>query len=163
MEYILGPKDRSACVFCTYGAHGAPDFRGDLTLFANEHVLVTLNRYPFAAGHLLVIPRRLHVADLTDLGQETHDELFRVVTRSAERLKRAVKAEGLNIGLNLGAPAGAGIAEHLHVHIVPRWPGDTNFMPVLADVRVMPQALDATWKHLHPYFADLPGEHPDPG
>jgi ATP adenylyltransferase len=83
--------------------------------------------------------------------------LFRLVTQSCERLRKAVRADGLNVGINLGASAGAGIAEHLHVHIVPRWPGDTNFMPVLADIRVMPQALDATWRHLSPFFADLPG------
>jgi predicted PurR-regulated permease PerM/diadenosine tetraphosphate (Ap4A) HIT family hydrolase len=161
MEYILGPKNRSGCVFCAYAEHETTAFRDDLTLFADELSYVTLNRYPFAAAHLLIIPRR-HVAGLADLTPAEHDGLFRLVTASATRLKEAVKADGLNIGINLGASAGAGIAEHLHVHIVPRWPGDTNFMPVLADVRVMPQSLDATWKHLRPFFDDLPGQHPSP-
>ena len=159
IEYILGPKDRTGCVFCAYASHETTAFREDLTLFATDRTLVTLNRYPFAAGHLLVMPRA-HVSDLSALTAEDHDDLFRTATRAAERLKRAVKADALNMGMNLGAEAGAGIAEHLHVHIVPRWSGDTNFMPVLADVRVMPQHLDATWSHLHPYFADLPGAHP---
>jgi ATP adenylyltransferase len=159
MEYILGPKERTGCVFCAYAGHEPEHFPTDLTLFANEHALVTLNRYPFAPGHLLIIPRR-HESDLWALKGDEHGAVFRLVTAAAERLKQAVKADGLNIGLNLGASAGAGIAEHLHVHIVPRWPGDTNFMPVMADVRVMPQALDATFRHLAPYFADLVGDHP---
>lgn len=159
MQYILGPKTRGGCVFCAYASHGVEQFADDLTLFAGEHAFVTLNRYPFAAGHLLVMPRR-HEADLWSLTDVERDELFRLVTAASERLRRAVNADGLNVGLNLGASAGAGIAEHLHVHIVPRWPGDTNFMPVLADVRVVPQALEATHRHLAPFFSDLPGQHP---
>jgi ATP adenylyltransferase len=97
------------------------------------------------------------VASLEDLSLEDHDALFRVVRESCVRLKRALKAEGLNVGLNLGAAAGAGVAAHLHVHVVPRWSGDTNFMPALADTRVMPQALEATQAHLEKFFADLDG------
>ena len=159
MEYILGPKEKGRCVFCVYESHGPEEFRADGTLFADEQAFVTLNRYPFAAAHLLVIPRR-HVSRLTDLEPAEHDALFRLVTAASARLEKAVSCEGMNIGLNIGASAGAGIAEHLHVHLVPRWSGDSNFMPVLADVRVMPQALEKTWEHLAPYFADLPGKHP---
>ncbi|MCU0681043.1 MAG: HIT domain-containing protein [Polyangiaceae bacterium] len=158
--YILGPKNHSRCVFCDYAGHGPEHFREDLTLVADDRVLVTLNRYPFAAGHLMVMPRA-HVADLSELSPEDYDHLFRMVGQAASRLRAAVKAEGLNVGINLGAAAGAGIADHLHVHVVPRWQGDTNFMPVLADVRVMPQALDETWKHLYPHFRDLPGQRAD--
>jgi ATP adenylyltransferase len=125
-----------------------------LVVVRTAHAQVMLNRYPFAAAHLLVIPHK-HTSALEELDDEEHDALFRLVRATVVRLKRAVKCEGLNVGLNLGAPAGAGIAEHLHVHVVPRWSGDTNFMPVLADVRVVPQALDATRAHLAPYFADL--------
>ena len=143
-------------MFCRYAASDPSAYAADLTLVANEHAFVTLNRYPFAAGHLLVIPRK-HTSDLGALSDAEYDGLFRLVRASAERLKRALKAEGLNVGINLGSVAGAGIAEHLHVHIVPRWAGDTNFMPVLADARVVPQALEATWAELYAAFADLPG------
>ncbi|RYE84204.1 MAG: HIT domain-containing protein [Myxococcales bacterium] len=154
IEYILGPKAKGGCIFCTYAEHELTQPQEDLVLCANEHAYVVLNRYPFTAGHLLVVPRR-HCAEPCDLTEVEHEALFRLTTESCKRLKLAVKADGLNVGMNLGASAGAGIAEHLHVHIVPRWPGDTNFMPVLADVRVMPQALEATWRHLYPYFEDL--------
>lgn len=156
MEYILQPKGRGGCVFCTYADHGPEQAQEDFILYQGDLVYLILNRYPFAAGHLMVIPRR-HCSNLFELTSEEHDALFRTVTLCCERLQRAVRADGLNVGINLGASAGAGIAEHLHVHIVPRWPGDTNFMPVLADVRVMPQALEDTWRHLAPFFADLPG------
>src|SRR5690606_41886500 len=103
---------------------------------------------------------RAHVARLEDLDDAAYDGLFRLVRETQKRLKAAVGAPALNIGLNLGEAAGAGIAEHLHVHIVPRWPGDTNFMPVIADVRVMPQYLDETYRRLPPHFAHLPGLSP---
>lgn len=113
-----------------------------------------LNRYPFTAGHLLIVPHR-HVDTLEALDAETCNALFTLVREAAIRLRRAVRAEGLNIGFNLGAVAGAGIAEHLHAHVVPRWAGDTNFLPVLADTRVVPQALDETLATLIPFFAEL--------
>src|SRR5262245_46465911 len=157
MEYILAPKDKSrACIFC--GIEGAPaeERRARLVVCSTEHAFVMLNRYPFASGHLLVVPHA-HTEGLEALDPGVHDALFRLVRESAVRLRRAVKAEGLNIGLNLGAVAGAGVAEHLHAHIVPRWSGDSNFMPVLADTRVIPQALEKTRDHVAPFFADLPG------
>jgi ATP adenylyltransferase len=157
MEYILAPKDRSRpCIFCGLEA-ASPDEARERHVIANtEHAFVVLNRYPFAAGHLLVVPHA-HADALDRLDPDVYDALFRLVRESATRLRRALDAEALNIGMNLGAVAGAGVAEHLHVHVVPRWAGDTNFMPVLADTRVMPQALDATRDHLVPFFADLPG------
>jgi ATP adenylyltransferase len=97
---------------------------------------------------------------LEQLDPAAYDALFHLVRESAVRLRRAVNAAGLNVGFNLGAVAGAGVEEHLHAHIVPRWPGDTSFMPVLADTRVVPQALDETLDHLVPHFADLPGGMP---
>jgi ATP adenylyltransferase len=154
MEYILGPKQRGSCVFCVAQSASDVELAERLVVHAGPRALVMLNRYPFAAAHLLVIPRA-HVSGLDELSLEEHDGLFRLVRASAERLARAVRCEGMNVGINLGATAGAGIAEHLHVHLVPRWSGDTNFMPVVADTRVVPQALDATRAHLAPYFADL--------
>ncbi len=154
MEYILGQKP-AECVFCTYAARGAK--REDLVLVSQPHAYVCLNRYPFAAAHLLVMPRR-HTASLEDLGDEEYAALMALLRASIAAVKRAVRPEGFNVGFNLGKVAGAGIAEHLHAHVVPRWAGDTNFMPVLADVRVMPEHLDATWAKLRPCFDDVPGE-----
>jgi ATP adenylyltransferase len=155
MEYILSKKE-GGCVFCAYAAADEAAFAEEHVFVATEHAYIVLNKYPFAAGHLLVVPRH-HTGELEALSELEHDALFRLTRQAAIRLRRAVSAEGLNIGLNLGKSAGAGIGEHLHVHIVPRWDGDTNFMPVLADVRVMPQHLQATFRHLQPFFLDIPG------
>jgi ATP adenylyltransferase len=157
MEYILGPKD-GPCIFCDFASSPRSAYREKLVLVVQEHALVCLNRFPFASSHLLVAPRR-HVSDFADLPPLEYDATMRMLRDAAERLRRATGAEGLNVGFNLGKAAGAGIAEHLHGHIVPRWNGDTNFMPVLTDVRVMPEYLDDAWQRLAPYFADVPGEH----
>jgi ATP adenylyltransferase len=156
MEYILAPKDRTRpCIFCGVADAASEEQRERHVIAVTEHAFVMLNRYPFAAGHLLVVPHA-HVEGLESLDEGTYDALFRTVRESVVRLRRALRAEALNVGVNLGAAAGAGIAEHLHVHVVPRWTGDTNFMPVLADARVVPQALEETRQHLLPFFADLP-------
>jgi len=154
MEYVLSQKRAEGCVFCGVAGASAEERAARLVVVSAECAFVVLNRYPFAAGHLLIVPH-LHVAGLEDLSTDDHDALFRLVRASVVRLRAAVKAEGVNVGLNLGAAAGAGIAEHLHVHVVPRWSGDTNFMPVVADTRVVPQALEATRQHLEGHFADL--------
>ena len=127
-------------------------------LLVQPHALVCLNKYPFTPSHLLVAPRR-HVADIGDLPLDEYTATMALVRDSATRLKRAVGMEGINVGFNIGKAAGAGIADHLHGHIVPRWNGDHNFMPVIADVHVMPEYLDQSWLRLLPFFADLPGEH----
>ena len=157
MEYVLAPKECGRpCIFC--GALGASpgEQRERHVLCVTPHGFVVLNRYPFAAGHLLICPHA-HADQLEALPADTYDALFRLVRESVARLRRAVRPEGVNVGCNLGEAAGAGIREHLHVHVVPRWSGDTNFMPVLAETRVVPQALDETRAHLLPYFADVPG------
>lgn len=159
MEYILGAKG-NRCIFCDFPARGPRHFREDLVLVVQEHAFVCLNRYPFASAHLLVVPRR-HVADLGELDEAEYRALTDLLRATTTRLRRAVGAEGLNVGFNLGKCAGAGIAEHVHAHAVPRWSGDTNFMPVVSDVRVMPEHLDATWSRLYPAFADLPGTRAD--
>jgi ATP adenylyltransferase len=161
MEYILGDK-QGACIFCDFASLRPSAFREKVVLLVQPHALVCLNRYPFASSHLLVAPRR-HVSDLSELTDEEHDATMRLVRDTAARLRRATSPDGLNVGFNLGKAAGAGIADHLHAHVVPRWDGDTNFMPVLADVRVMPEYLDDSWQRLAPAFADLPGEHAAPG
>jgi ATP adenylyltransferase len=153
MEYILGAKP-SACIFCEYAARGA--VREDLVLVHQRDALVMLNRYPFASGHVLVLPTR-HVSALEELTDEEYGALCALLRASIAALKRAITPEGFNVGFNLGKVAGAGIAEHLHAHVVPRWAGDTNFMPVVADTRVMPEHLDATWVKLRAAFDAIPG------
>lgn len=156
MAYI-SEKRRTRCIFCDFAKDPPEAMRADLVLLVQPHATVCLNRYPFTSSHLLVAPTR-HVAALKELTAEEYGALSSLVRDSAVRLRAAVGCEGMNIGYNLGTSAGAGIADHLHAHLVPRWPGDTNFMPVLADVRVMPELLDDAWRRLYPHFADLPGE-----
>jgi len=156
MEYIVGAKP-AACVFCEMTHVTVARFRELLVLIRQPHAVVCLNRYPFASAHVLVTPRR-HVADLAELSADEYMALMTLLRETASRVRGRVNATGLNLGFNLGHAAGAGIADHLHGHVVPRWDGDTNFMPVLADVRVMPQHLDETFAHLEPAFADVPGE-----
>jgi ATP adenylyltransferase len=158
MEYILSDKEGQACPFCQHASCSEREMQQAHVLVVTDHAFVVLNRYPFASGHLLVVPAR-HVANLQDLADAEYDALFRLVRDAAVRLSRALCCDGSNIGINLGRVAGAGLAAHLHVHVVPRWDGDTNFMPVIADVRVMPQYLAATFGELHPHFADIPGRH----
>lgn len=111
----------------------------------SEHVVTVLNRYPYSNCHVLVSPRR-HVAHLTDLSDNEHLAAMRTLSVLTQELTERIGAQGFNIGLNLGGIAGAGVPGHLHWHLVPRWPGDHNFMPTLAGVRVIPQSLDAAWE-----------------
>jgi ATP adenylyltransferase len=116
--------------------------------------MVMLNRYPYQSGHVMVAPRR-HTTDLPGLPATEHADLADTLRRTLATLGERLHPQGFNVGLNLGACAGAGVLDHLHWHVVPRWDGDTNFMPVLADVRVMPQHLGETYARLHPGFAWL--------
>jgi len=149
-------------VFCQLASSPRERYRELLILVVQPHAFVCLNRYPFVASHLLVVSRR-HVADRAELSIEEYGALMMLVREAMGRLREATRAEGLNMGLNLGKAAGAGIADHLHAHLVPRWTGDNNFMPVIADVRVMPEYLDDSWVRLLPFFAGLPGQHPELG
>ena len=115
--------------------------------FRSETSLGILNRYPYNNGHLLLAPKR-HIAKLGDLSEAETLDLMQQMTRWVERLEREMQPDGFNIGLNLGHAAGAGLPGHLHWHIVPRWTGDVNFMPVLGGVKVIPQSLDALWEIL---------------
>jgi ATP adenylyltransferase len=157
MEYISGSAKGAGCFLCEHPKDPAR-FREHLVLVAQPHAFVCLNRYPFTTSHLLVAPRR-HVADPTDLDEAEYVAVMALVRESVARLRRAVGCEAMNVGMNLGKAAGAGVADHLHAHVVPRWSGDTNFMPVLADVRVMPEYLDEAWQRLDAAFADLSGVH----
>jgi ATP adenylyltransferase len=153
MEFIR--RDRTAgagCVLCGY-VERAPS-RESLVLVQQDEAYVVLNKYPYTAGHLMVVPK-LHVSELGALSERAHVALWSLARAAIDALGAATGAPGMNVGLNLGAAAGAGIVEHVHVHLVPRWPGDNNFMPVIGDVRVMHEYLEATWDHLSPHFEKL--------
>jgi ATP adenylyltransferase len=130
------------CFLCRDVADDAD--RQNLVVHRTAHTVVVLNRYPYNNGHLLVAPL-VHKGRLDELSDAEHLDLQQVMTRLVGVLQRLLSAEGFNVGLNLGRAAGAGLPGHLHWHIVPRWNGDTNFMPVLADAKVIPQSLDALW------------------
>jgi ATP adenylyltransferase len=155
MEYVLADKT-GPCIFCAFPGHGVERFREDLVLVVQPLAFVCLNKYPFTAGHVLVGPRR-HVASLADLTDEETDAQARLVRDVTACLGKAIQPSGMNVGYNLGSVGGAGIADHLHAHVVPRWVGDSNFMPVVGDVRVMPEYLGETWKRLRPAFEGVPG------
>ena len=128
-------------MFCVASNRPEPD--ASLVIERGERCLTMLNAFPYASGHLMVAPHR-HVDQLDELTEAESHELMQLTRRAIAALRAVMSPGGFNVGLNLGEVAGAGIADHLHLHIVPRWQGDTNFMPLLADTRVMPQALDAT-------------------
>lgn len=154
MAYVTGEAPAAeSCIFCDLPARGDP--RENLVLEVGRCAVVLMNRFPYNNGHLMVAPRK-HVADLGDLDRDTYAALMETVRRTAAVLRAALRPEGMNVGLNLGAVAGAGVADHLHWHLVPRWGGDTNFMPVVAEVKVMPQHLAAGYDLLRPHFAATP-------
>ena len=148
MEYILGEKEKE-CIFCL----GLSD-RGRHTLHQGPLSMVMMNKFPYINGHMLVSPKR-HVAGLEDLTSEEMADLLKTVRDTIGILKKAMRPDGFNVGLNLGEVAGAGVEQHLHFHIVPRWHGDTNAMTVFAEVRVIPEHLEATYRNLKPHFEAL--------
>jgi len=151
MEYILGHKS-GGCIFCPPAT--TEHDRELLLLHRGRHSLVMMNRYPYNNGHLLVFPAR-HVPDLDGLSLEEATDLVGMVRSSLGVLREAMHPEGFNVGLNLGRVAGAGIEEHVHFHLVPRWNGDTNMMTVIGEVRVIPEHLLATYDKLRPLFQRL--------
>lgn len=140
-RWLPGADQR--CFLCRGAAENRD--RGNLIAHRGRTILTVLNRYPYNNGHLLVAPLR-HVARLDEMSDEEHLEAMQVMARLTGILERAISAEGFNIGLNLGRVAGAGLPGHLHWHMLPRWNGDTNFMPTLAGVKVIAQSLDALWE-----------------
>lgn len=144
-EVTLPPGADPACFICR--AVAGSDDRANLLVERSEHSTIILNRFPYNNGHLLVAPRA-HKGRLDELDQAEQFDALRLIAKYVALLERLINAEGFNVGLNLGKVAGAGLPGHLHWHIVPRWYGDTNFMPSLAGLRVIPQALDALWELL---------------
>ncbi len=144
LAYVAGPKVEG-CVFCEAVAAG--DDRVSLIVHRAGLGFLILNRYPYNSGHLMVVPNR-HVARPDGLSSEEAGALMGLAALAVRILERAMAPQGFNIGMNLGRAAGAGIDEHLHLHVVPRWVGDTNYMPVISDVKVMPEHLDQTYDRL---------------
>ncbi|MEP6994717.1 MAG: HIT domain-containing protein [Acidobacteriota bacterium] len=149
-EYLVSDKP-DGCIFCEAAA--AQDDAASLVVFRGKRVFVILNRYPYTNGHVMVAPYA-HETWFSDSSRETLEELIAVVARSQKILVDAFQTDGLNVGVNFGSAAGAGVANHYHVHVVPRWSGDTNFMSVTADVRVVPEELAVTRRRLAPLFAE---------
>lgn len=154
MEYIQANKDAppsDGCVFCAM-LDGTGE-EGERILARTEHAFVTLAKYPYNPGHLLVLPVR-HTGDLETLGPDDNAEVAALLQRSIRALRAAADPHGFNVGLNLGRIAGAGLPDHLHWHVVPRWGGDTNFLPVIGETRVLPELLAETYEKLAPLFAE---------
>ncbi len=157
MEHVLGQTTTTmGCLFEPPGNDTSNETH--LLLYRDCSCLVLLNRFPYANGHLLIAPVR-HIADITELTEQENHAVMVMLQQSCSILRRHLKPDGLNIGLNLGEVAGAGIADHLHFHVVPRWEGDHNFMTVTADIRTIPQHIHTTFLILEPDFQRLlPGE-----
>jgi ATP adenylyltransferase len=155
LEYVTGTKPKTGCVFCDAARLSEPE---SLMVFEGRRAYVILNRYPYNNGHIMVVPNR-HLAALADLEPDELTEVALLTQRSEIALHEAYGVPGINVGINLGQPAGAGIHEHLHVHLVPRWNGDTNFMTTVGQTRVLPEDLPATASRLRPVFAKLADSH----
>lgn len=152
MKYIkqqIREKVRGQCIFCV----GAREERGrsSLVLYKGRRSFIILNKYPYTSGHLMIAPYR-HVGELEDLDEEELCEIMKLAVISIKALKKEYGPSGLNIGANIGRAAGAGIEDHIHFHIVPRWVGDTNFMPVISGTKIIPEMPEETYDRLAKYF-----------
>jgi ATP adenylyltransferase len=147
-----GPREGAACFLCAKPADDPAADRENLVLFRGQRAYVLLNLYPYNSGHVMVAPYA-HQGDLPALAEADAAELFALVRRTVAVLRDAYRPEGFNVGMNLGQVAGAGVPDHLHLHVVPRWNGDTNFMPVLGETKVLPESLAQTYDRLRPRFA----------
>jgi ATP adenylyltransferase len=145
MAYIQNPKTNEGCVFCT--ALSQEDGVENLVLSRSDHAFVILNRYPYTSGHIMIVPYA-HQPSLENLDPATRTEMMELIPRALVVIQRVYKAQGFNIGVNIGEAAGAGIVDHVHLHVVPRWLGDTNFMSTLSGTRVLPETLEDTYRRL---------------
>jgi len=152
MEYMSAASEKGSggCVFCDHLAEG--DDEASYILHRGSHAFVVLNAFPYNTGHLMVAPLR-HAGDLVELTDEERSDLIDLTSRSVSIIREGMGAEGFNTGMNLGAAGGAGIPGHLHMHVVPRWPGDTNFMPIVGQTKVLPEMLADTYAKLRPAFS----------
>lgn len=151
--YMKEKKDKVGCIFCDAAADPKAD-EENLVIFRGTHAFVLLNLYPYTSGHLMIAPYS-HVSRLAEATEEDAAEIM-YLTRRAERiLEQAYRPDGLNLGMNLGEAAGAGIEQHIHMHVLPRWRGDANFMTSVGSTRIIPEALDDTYAKLRDGFAKL--------
>jgi ATP adenylyltransferase len=150
MAFVSGAAQPEGCLFCTLAGQRDRDEQ-NLLLHRGEHAFVMLNLYPYNSGHLMIAPY-LHTGDLAALPEDVGGGVLGLTQRAVAALTAEYRPEGYNVGMNLGRVAGAGVPDHLHVHVVPRWGGDTNFMPVTAETKVLPETLDQTYKRLRPHF-----------
>ena len=154
MSYVTGTVSPPAgCIFCS-ALRGTED-RRSLVLHRGRQGFLILNAFPYASGHLMAVPNR-HVARIEQATPDELTETMTLVQRAVEALRREYRPDGFNVGLNQGRAAGAGIDDHLHVHVVPRWNGDVNFMPVTADTKVLPESLETTYDRVHGALHDTP-------
>jgi len=144
-QYVTEAEHPSGCVFCA-AANGSDD-KESLIVYRASHNFVILNRFPYTNGHVMVVPYQ-HVSRLEDLDEPALVEMIQLARECEKQLRSIYRPDGLNIGMNLGQSAGAGIADHIHMHILPRWAGDTNFMSVVGETRVLPEELTVTWEKL---------------
>jgi ATP adenylyltransferase len=152
MAYLLGAEAAGPCLFCRAFSAAPERDREHLVLLRRPAAFVIINRYPYAAGHVMVVPAA-HAAAPDDLPEADRVALAELLVDALIRLRRAVRPDGVNLGMNLGRAGGAGIADHCHWHLVPRFLGDSNFISVVGDARVVPEAPDATWDRLKPFFS----------
>ena len=150
-QYVTKAGEADECIFCATVADTTHD-RERLVVHRAARNLVMLNRFPYTSGHLMVVPYE-HVATLEALPDETLVELIRLARQAEVHLRAVYHPEGLNVGFNIGRSAGAGIANHLHLHALPRWTGDTNFMTAVGETRVLPEDLEITWERLRAVFS----------
>jgi len=145
MKYIKENSSQSECPFCK--AISGKDDRKNLVVFRGKNAFVMLNRYPYTTGHILVLPY-IHQEKMSEFDPKTRSEMMELVNQAGQVLELVYKPQGMNVGLNLGTAAGAGIPKHLHWHIVPRWMGDTNYMTTVGSVRVLPESLEDTYQKI---------------
>jgi ATP adenylyltransferase len=150
--YMKEKRDKSRCIFCAAGESLSDE--ESLVVYRGKLAFVLLNRYPYTSGHLMIAPYA-HVSRLRQVDESTTDEMMRLARRAEGIVEEAYKPEGLNLGLNLGEAAGAGIEQHIHMHVLPRWWGDANFMTSVANTRIIPEALEDTYVKIKSGFAGL--------
>lgn len=150
-QYVTTSGEKSGCIFCSAAAD--KNDHENLVVYRGDHNFVILNRFPYTSGHVMVVPYA-HAPTLEDLPPDTLSELIRLARDAERHLRELYSPDGLNLGINIGKAAGAGVAGHLHMHVLPRWTGDTSFVSVVSETRVLPEDLNVTWDKLRKAFGN---------